>query len=98
MSIRDTSELHCFGEEGEDDLSALRRTYPRWTIWRGRSEQGDATGWYATRAHQPDLTGERDERGLHCTLDADTAEELKALLERQEHLIQQLSAPAIPSG
>lgn len=96
MSLRDTSELHTWGDgDEEDDKSALQLRYPRWRIWRGRSERGEDTGWYATRAM---ISAEQNRGGLHCTLDAGTADELKGLLEEQEKLIRGMQAPAIPSA
>lgn len=100
MALREAELDYLGGGKDEDDASALRLRFPRWLIWRGMSEQSKPTSWYATRACQPTLTAEQAKRGLCCTLDADTADELKALLEEQEQLIQQMStpAPAIPAG
>jgi hypothetical protein len=84
MGLRDATELH--GWPDEDDLDRLRRNYPQWRIWRGMTEQRQPSGWYATRRNE--ITDADIDRGMHRTVDADTAERLRELLDEQMRIAE----------
>jgi hypothetical protein len=66
----------------------LSEAFPGWNVWRSYDDAGKPRDWYANRDHV--LTGAEMYAGLAHTLAADTALELRAVLERQVELDRQI--------
>ncbi|WP_214416697.1 hypothetical protein [Sphaerisporangium fuscum] len=88
MGFRDANELH-YWDADDEIVGRLRIRFPRWRVWRGRNDQCEPSGWYATRT---DVISEDDlDRGLCRTLDADNDTELARLLGEQERIQQDIA-------
>lgn len=75
----------------EQIMDELQQTYGRdWLLGRTRDHTGSPNWWTAKRKRQ--LTGHEDSRGLDRTLYGDTADDLRAELDKQAEKQAQIAA------